>query len=200
MLNYESFLSLILEFLVIYNRFLVPNNLTEDEEYLANDAIPMILEALRKFEFNSIKVYHSLFIITSIDIPDPTGEVAIQMQQKYLADAVMGNFTSMTPGLTDVKKTISCLWKVLIEILTWIVLEQICSVLFLKDPTWELIRLTSPYESNGFFYSFEFDARNSLYTYLFVGDRPPIPHGNFFLLAIFNPNYLISHEILRSFQ
>ena len=104
MLNYESFLSLILEFLVIYNRFLVPNNLTEDEEYLANDAIPMILEALRKFEFNSIKVYHSLFIITSIDIPDPTGEVAIQMQQKYLADAVMGNFTSMTPGLTDVSE------------------------------------------------------------------------------------------------
>ena len=71
-------------------------------------------------------------------------------------------------------------------------LEQICSVLFLKDPTWELIRLTSPYESNGFFYSFEFDARNSLYTYLFVGDRPPIPHGNFFLLALVNPNYLIS--------
>lgn len=33
--------------IVIYNKFLVPNNLTEDEEFLANDAVPTILEALR---------------------------------------------------------------------------------------------------------------------------------------------------------
>lgn len=35
-------------------------------------------------------------------IPDPTGELAAQLTEKYLGDAIMGNFTSMTPGLTDV--------------------------------------------------------------------------------------------------
>jgi hypothetical protein len=39
-----------------------------------------------------------------IDIDDPTGELAAQLTEKYLGTAEMGNFTSMTPGLTDVRK------------------------------------------------------------------------------------------------
>jgi hypothetical protein len=30
--------------------------------------------------------------------------LAAQLTEKYLKDAVLGNFTSMTPGLTDVKR------------------------------------------------------------------------------------------------
>ena len=33
--------------LVLYNGFLVPNNLTEDEYFLANELVPLILKALR---------------------------------------------------------------------------------------------------------------------------------------------------------
>jgi len=39
-----------------------------------------------------------------IDIDDPTGELAAQLTEKYLGTAEMGNFTSMTPGLIDVRK------------------------------------------------------------------------------------------------
>ena len=60
-----------------------------------------------------------------------------------------------------------------------------CSVLFLKDPTWELIQLTSQYNRNSYFYSFEFDARNSLFIYLFPGDKPPIPHGSILVFLFF---------------
>lgn len=41
--------------------------------------------------------------LNSLDIRDDTGALADAMVDKYLADAEMGNFTSMTPGLTDVK-------------------------------------------------------------------------------------------------
>ena len=34
---------------VLYNRYLVPKNLTEDEEFLANDLVPTLLTALRKY-------------------------------------------------------------------------------------------------------------------------------------------------------
>ena len=43
-------------------------------------------------------------IWAKIDIDDPTGEIAAELTLKYLGDAEMGNFTSMTPGLTDVSK------------------------------------------------------------------------------------------------
>lgn len=33
----------------MYNRYLVPKNLTEDEEFLANDLVPVLLNALRKY-------------------------------------------------------------------------------------------------------------------------------------------------------
>lgn len=38
---------------VLYNDFLVPNNLTEDEEFLANDLVPLLLNALRKYKKNN---------------------------------------------------------------------------------------------------------------------------------------------------
>jgi hypothetical protein len=33
----------------MYNGFLVPNNLTEDEEFLTNELVPTLLSALRKY-------------------------------------------------------------------------------------------------------------------------------------------------------
>ena len=59
----------------------------------------------------------------------------------------------------------------------YIPLTQMCSVLFLKAPTYETSQLVSQYNPNAFFYSFEFDARNSLFIYIFAANPPPIPHG-----------------------
>lgn len=53
--------------------------------------------------------------------------------------------------------------------------------LFLKAPTYELIQLTSQYNPESYFYSFEYEGRNSLFGYLFVGNPPPVPHGKSFL-------------------
>ncbi len=56
-------------------------------------------------------ILHSLKLIlikfngANVDIDDPTGELAAQLTEKYLGTAEMGNFTSMTPGLTDVGLT-----------------------------------------------------------------------------------------------
>ena len=36
------------------------------------------------------------------DISDETGELAAALTEKYLGNAELGNFASMTPGLTDV--------------------------------------------------------------------------------------------------
>lgn len=117
-----------------YIDFLVPNNLTENATFLANDLVPVILKSLH--------------------IRDDTGALADAMVDKYLADAEMGNFTSMTPGLTDM-----------------------CSVLFLKSPGYETVRLHSQNNPHAYWYSFNFEARHSMFTWLFVGNWPPIPHG-----------------------
>lgn len=44
-----------------------------------------------------------MYYIGSV-IEDESGELAAQLTEKYLGDAELGNFTSMTPGLTDVRK------------------------------------------------------------------------------------------------
>ncbi|EFX83387.1 hypothetical protein DAPPUDRAFT_240264 [Daphnia pulex] len=116
---------------ILYNEYLVPNNLTEDEEFLANECVPVLLNALH--------------------IDDPTGELAAQLTEKYLGTAEMGNFTSMIPGLTDM-----------------------CSVLFLKGPTYENSQLVSQHNPNAFFYSF--DHADEL-IYLFIYPFPSIPPG-----------------------
>ena len=56
----------------------MPNNLVEDEEFLANDLVPTILRGLH--------------------IRDDTGALADALVDKYMVGADMGNFTSMTPG------------------------------------------------------------------------------------------------------
>ena len=57
-----------------------------------------------------------------------------------------------------------------------------CSVLFLKGSTYETSQLASQHNPNAFFYSFEYEGRNSIYNYVFSGNLPPIPHGfNFYL-------------------
>ncbi|XP_046631314.1 cholinesterase 1-like [Daphnia pulicaria] len=119
---------------LLYSSYLVPNNLTEDEEFLANDLVP--------------------FLLTALHIDDPTGELAAQLTDKYLGTAEMGNFTSMTPGLTDM-----------------------CSVLFLKGPSYEISQLVSQHNPNAFFYSFEYEGRNSIFNYVFAGNPPPFPSG-----------------------
>jgi hypothetical protein len=43
---------------VLYNEYLVPNNLTEDEEFLANECVPVLLNALRKF--SNVKTFQPI--------------------------------------------------------------------------------------------------------------------------------------------
>lgn len=52
-----------------------------------------------------------------------------------------------------------------------------CSVLFLKGPTYETTQLVSQHNPDAFFYSFEYEGRNSIFSYLFAANPPPIPHG-----------------------
>lgn len=90
---------------MIYNTYLLPNNLTENEEFLANEAVPAILEALRKTNLSYLSCKHSSTMLTRhvVDISDPNGELAAQYTDYFLGDAVMGNLTSMVPGLVDVR-------------------------------------------------------------------------------------------------
>ena len=112
--------------------------------------------------------------ISIADIEDENDELATALTEKYLGDADMGNFASMTPGLTDV----SGLHKLQVEfeITIWFI-EQLCSVLFLKAPTYEMMQYHSDHNANSYFYAFNFEGRNSLFTYIFIRDPPPIPHG-----------------------
>jgi hypothetical protein len=51
------------------------------------------------------------------------------------------------------------------------------SVLFLKAPTYETSQLVSQHNPNAYFYSFEYEGRNSIFTYAFAVNTPPVPHG-----------------------
>lgn len=57
-------------------------------------------------------------------------------------------------------------------------LVQMCSVLFLKAPTYETMQYHSDHNPNSYFYGFNFLGRNSVYDYAFALDPPPISHGN----------------------
>lgn len=61
-----------------------------------------------------------------------------------------------------------------------------CSVLFLKSPGYETVRLHSQHNPHSYWYSFNFEARNSMFIYLFVGNWPPIPHGTPFSIELLN--------------
>jgi len=149
-----------------YLDFLVPNNLVEDEEFLANDLVPTILKGLH--------------------IRDDTGALADALVDKYMVGADMGNFTSMTPGLTDM-----------------------LGVLFLKSPGYETVKLNYKHNPNSYWYAFNYEGRNSLFTYLFLGNYPPIPHGvnhadEMIYLFIYpflsNPPLLNEEELILSKQ
>jgi hypothetical protein len=51
------------------------------------------------------------------------------------------------------------------------------SVLFLKAPTYETSQIVSQHNPNAFYYSFEFEGRNSLNDYSFSRNPVPVPHG-----------------------
>lgn len=65
----------------LYNDFLVPNNLVNDSQFLANDLVPVIIKAL--------------------GVEDPDGQIAKEYTEKYLGSAQLGDFQSMVAGLTD---------------------------------------------------------------------------------------------------
>jgi len=92
-------------------------------------------------------------LLKTARISDDTGALADYFTKKYLSKAEMGNFTSMTPGLIDM-----------------------CSVLFMKSPGYETVRLHSKNNPNSYWYSFEY-AGKSLAFFLFFGQWPPFPHG-----------------------
>ena len=56
---------------------------------------------VRRYSFQ--KTFAKCFPFCILGIDDPTGEIAAEMTDKYLGYADMGNLTSMTPGLTDVR-------------------------------------------------------------------------------------------------
>lgn len=114
--------------------YMEPNNMTTNGTFLEVDLVPNILKALH--------------------IRDDTGVLADALVDKYLADADMRDFTSMTPGLTDM-----------------------LGVLFLKSAGYETVRLNSLHNPDSYWYAFNYEGRNSLFIYLFAGNYPPIPHG-----------------------
>lgn len=57
---------------------------------------------LEPVKLGHLELFITFHYLSSIDIEDETGELAANLTEKYLAGAELGNFTSMTPGLTDV--------------------------------------------------------------------------------------------------
>ena len=53
-----------------------------------------------------------------------------------------------------------------------------CSVLFLKGPTYLTAQYNAQHNPNTYWYSFNFAGRNSIFEYAFARNPPPIPHGN----------------------
>ncbi|KZS04109.1 Carboxylic ester hydrolase [Daphnia magna] len=127
----------VLVFSYAWKDYLEPNNMTSNATFLENDLVPNILKALH--------------------VRDDTGVLADALVDKYLADADMGDFTSMTPGLTDM-----------------------LGVLFLKSAGYETVRLHSLHNEHSYWYSFNYEGRNSLFIYLFASNPPnypPVDHG-----------------------
>lgn len=71
-----------------------------------------------------------------------------------------------------------------------------CSVLFIKESAYETSQLISEYEPNTFFYSFEYEGRNSMCNIYFVGDQLPIPNGYFFCLTNRKQFIFVTSQVL----
>ena len=66
------------------------------------------------------------------------------------------------------------------------------SVLFLKAPTYETSQLVSQHNPSAYYYSFEYEGRNSLFEYNFPSNAPPVPHGmNLIFISRFRKNLLL---------
>jgi carboxylesterase type B len=123
---------------VLYNRFLncptcgaLQNNAT----FLKNDLTYRILRSMGVID-NTHAVYHTL-------------------GSKFLGEAAQsGNFTQMTPGLTDLN-----------------------SVFFFKAGAYRNLLLHSRKNSNSYWYSFDHKGQYSLFALFFPYPPPPIPGG-----------------------
>ncbi len=62
--------------------------------------------------------------------------------------------------------------------------DQMLSVLFLKAPTYETSQLVSQHNPNAFYYSFEYEGRNSMNDYSFASNPVPVPHGIYSLISL----------------
>ena len=113
-----------------------------------------------------------------LDIRDDTGVLADSLADKYLVGLDRRNFTSITPGLTDVcfiiiidERSTSTNYKFHLQML---------GVLFLKAAGYETVRLHSLHNPAAYWYAFHYEGRHSLFQYLFVSNPlnyPPMPHG-----------------------
>lgn len=121
-----------------YKDFMVNNNhTTEDEDFLKNDAIMLLLQAF--------------------GIEDKTASISNSMRMTYLPDATMGDWDSMIGGMIDMS-----------------------GVMFLKSGLWELTRRASlaPTTSPIYFYSWEYEADDSLFDWIFMSFPDiPVPGG-----------------------
>lgn len=86
----------------ILTRYLRPNNLEFDAEFLANDMIPAILKVVGEYAIRQTRNRWFSRVQLFIGIRDDTGALADAMLDKYMVGLQMGNFEAMIPGLVDV--------------------------------------------------------------------------------------------------
>ena len=120
-----------------------------------------------------------------LDIRDDTGVLADSLSDKYLVGLDRRNFTSITPGMTDVRFLTNDTRYSSDEratIMNYKFYLQMLGVLFLKAAGYETVRLHSLHNPHAYWYAFHYEGRHSLFQYLFVTNPlnyPPIPHGKF---------------------
>ena len=54
----------------------------------------------------------------------------------------------------------------------------------LRDYFIPAVKLNYKHNPNSYWYAFNYEGRNSLFIYLFLGNYPPIPHGSLLTLYI----------------
>jgi len=75
---------------------------------MLRSAVPFVhnlfsfVESLTSMITISYLLHDRIILFYFTDIDDPDNVLADQLTEKYLKGAEMGNFTSMTPGFTDV--------------------------------------------------------------------------------------------------
>jgi len=64
-------------------------------------------------------------------------------------------------------------------------------VLFLKESSYINAQYSAQHNPNTYFYAFNYEGRNSLFTYFFLNSGLPFPHGKVNKLTTFNKIILI---------